>query len=136
MSDQQPAFLYIDDHPASRKVMRMMLEDVLGYENLTLLENSQDLLPWLEALDQTFDVIFLDLHLGPLDGFEICRLLKSDPRFKDSQIIALTASMMPDELNTVREVGFDGLISKPINHQIFGSHIERLLAGESVWEIE
>jgi hypothetical protein len=41
---------------------------------------------------------------------------------------------MLDELDSVREAGFDGLISKPLDPGSFGDYVNRILAGEAVWE--
>jgi CheY-like chemotaxis protein len=136
MADQQPAFLYIEDHPASRMVMQLIVNDVLGYENLTMLEDSRDLLARLDAIGTIFDVIFLDLHVNPLDGYAVYKLLRQQAKFAQTRIIALTASILPDELHSVREAGFDGLIIKPLNPETFLDYVNRILVGESVWEAE
>jgi CheY-like chemotaxis protein len=136
MADQQPAFLYVEDHPASRLVMQLVLKELLGYEDLTMLDDSRDLLQRLEASGKTFDVIFLDLHVDPLDGYAVLKLLRQHEKFAASKIVVLTASMMLDELDQVRAAGFDGLISKPINLDSFGDFVKRILAGEDVWETD
>ncbi len=136
MMADQPAFLYIEDHPASRLVMQLVLKELLGFEDLTMLEDSRDIVRRLEASGKTFDVIFLDLHVDPLDGFEVLKLLRQHEQFAPSKIVVLTASMMLDELDTVRKAGFDGLISKPISLDTFGDYVNRILAGGSVWEAD
>ncbi|MBN1564780.1 MAG: response regulator [Anaerolineae bacterium] len=132
MADQDLSFLYIEDHPASRRVMQLLL-DVMGYSNLTLIEHTQDIIAQLEQTKKDFDVIFLDLHLSPLDGFEVQKLLRAHNRFGQAKIVALTASVMPNELHTVRQ-NFDGLIAKPLNYDTFFGYVTRILAGEPVWE--
>ena len=134
MADRQPAFLYIEDHPASRMVMQLLLKELLGFEDLTLFEDSRDVVQRLEASGKTFDVVFLDLHVDPLDGVAVLKLLRQHETFASLRVVALTAGMMLDELNTVREAGFDGLISKPINLESFGEYVNQILAGETVWE--
>ena len=134
MADRQPAFVYIEDHPASRLVMQLLLKELLGFEDLTMFEDSRDIVPRLEASGKTFDVIFLDLHVDPLDGFEVLKRLRQHEKFASSKVVVLTASMMLDELDTVREAGFDGLISKPLDPEFFGGYVNRILAGEAVWE--
>jgi CheY-like chemotaxis protein len=131
---QQPAFLYVEDHPASRLVMQLVLKDLLGYEDLTMFEDSRDILQHLEASGKTFDVIFLDLHVDPLDGYEVLKLLRQHEKFAASKVVVLTASMILDEVDQVHAAGFDGLISKPINLDSFGDFVKRILAGEAVWE--
>ncbi len=132
---KKPSFLYIEDHPASRLVMELLLKSVMGNCDLTMLPDSQNLLQRLEEMGKTFDVIFLDLHIAPLDGLEVHALLHEHPQFRDAKIVALTASFLPEEFHKVRGAGFDGLIGKPLNHETFLGYVQQLLRGEMVWEI-
>jgi CheY-like chemotaxis protein len=50
-----------------------------------------------------------------MDGFETTRKLRSDPRFKHTPIIALTALAMPHDRERCLEAGMDEYISKPVN---------------------
>jgi two-component system cell cycle response regulator DivK len=133
MDRSQPAFLYIEDHPASRRVMEMLLVELLGFTNLTMLADSDNLIGWLENLEQDFDIVFLDLHIRPLDGYDILTILRDDPHFQRARFVAMTAGIMPGELVKIREAGFDGLIGKPINHDTFQVALNRLLNGKEVW---
>lgn len=58
-------------------------------------------------------VIFLDLGMPEMDGYEVARTLRSDEAFRDVKIVALTA--WGDELSRVRsrEAGFDLHLTKP-----------------------
>jgi CheY-like chemotaxis protein len=133
--DTKPAFLYVEDHPASRRVMMLMLQEVLGYD-VTILENSAAVMATLEAHQQDFAVIFLDLNVEPVSGMELIAPLKDHPRCTTSRIIALTASITPSDMKDVRAAGFDGLIGKPISPTQFPGQVARLLAGESIWEVD
>jgi CheY-like chemotaxis protein len=132
---QHPTFLYIEDHPASRRVMTLMLEEVMGY-SVTILENSADVAARVEAAPQPFDIIFLDLNVEPIGGLALIAQLRQHPRCASGRFVAVTASIMPSEMNAVRAAGFHGLISKPISPTQFPNQVARVLAGESVWEVE
>ena len=43
-----PVFLYIEDHVASRRIMQILLVEVMGYSQLTMLEDTQDIIADLE----------------------------------------------------------------------------------------
>jgi two-component system, cell cycle response regulator DivK len=131
----QPTFLYIEDHPASRRVMTLMLQEVMGYE-VTILDNSANVMNQLEANQPDFSVIFLDLNVEPIGGIDLVPQLKAHPRCAATRIIALTASISPADMKNVRAAGFDGLIGKPISPTRFPNQIARLLAGESIWEVD
>src|SRR5690349_6395701 len=95
---RNPAFLYIEDEPFSRTVMQMILVRGLGYKNLHIFNDSAQLIERVEGLPQKPDVIFLDIHLKPHDGFEILSMLRQHPAYSDTRIIAVTASVMNEEV--------------------------------------
>ncbi len=130
----QPQILYIEDHPASRRVMQLLLLDLLDYTELTLLEDTQSVIQRLEMSGKAFDIIFLDLNLRPHDGYATCTLLRAHSQFGHARIICLTAEASPTEMRKMRDTGFDGMIGKPLSHTTFPEQIERILAGEAVWE--
>lgn len=128
------AFLYIEDDDLSREIMQMLLSS-LGYTELTSYEDSHHFLARIEALKHTPTVIFLDIHVKPHDGFEMLQMLRQHPRFSGQKVIALTASVMNEEVAKLRQAGFDGAIGKPLDFDEFPSLLERILADEMVWYI-
>ena len=129
-----PTFLYIEDHPASRRIMQILLVDVMGYTELTMVEDTDELTRKLESMGKSFDVIFLDINLKPLDGYAACTLLRANEHFRKARIIGLTANAMPSDMRRMEEIGFDGAIGKPLSHDTFPEQVERILAGQSIWE--
>jgi CheY-like chemotaxis protein len=61
------------------------------------------------------DLILMDVMLPRMDGFEATRKLRSEPEFKYTPIIALTALAMPSDRERCLAAGMDEYISKPIN---------------------
>ena len=59
------------------------------------------------------DVIFLDLRLPGLDGFEVCRRIKSNPMTEHIKIIAMTGYYEGDVAQRVVELGAALLLQKP-----------------------
>ncbi len=131
---QQAAFLYIEDDPISREVMQLMLQG-LGYSRVTILDSSADFMARIAALPSVPDVIFLDIHIQPHDGFEMLAGLRQHPVFASRSVIAVTASVMNEEVQRLRDAGFDGAIGKPLDFENFAALVERALGGESVWHI-
>jgi two-component system cell cycle response regulator DivK len=131
---QQPMFLYVEDDPLSREIMEMMLRN-LGYTRITLLESSQDVMQRIEELPSVPDVICLDIHMQPHNGFEMLEALRQRPTFASKSIIAVTASVMNEEVERLKAAGFDGAIGKPLDFENFANLIGRVLAGEKVWHI-
>lgn len=125
--------LYVEDDLLSREVMSLLLERVMGVTRLTCFEDSHNFEARLAALPYTPEVFLLDIHMQPLSGFELLKLLRADDRYRGSTIIALTASVMSNEVQELRVAGFDGLISKPINQKLFPQRLSQVLSGEDRW---
>lgn len=71
------------------------------------------------------DALVLDVNLGDIDGFEVCRLLRRDGH--DVPIIFLTARDQPDDLRTGFRQGGDDYLTKPFSLEELGLRIEALL---------
>jgi CheY-like chemotaxis protein len=132
----QPHFLYVENDELSREVMKTLLVRGLGYNHLTMFESSADFAERLAHLGQVPDVIFLDIHMEPIDGFSMLKLIRHHIDFNAIPVVALTASVMNEEIRHLRDAGFDGVIAKPINYDTFPGALRRLLSGQQVWNIK
>jgi len=133
MSD--PVFVYVDDDPSSRKIVELMLTRLLNFQFVTVYEDSADLPTRLATLSPAPNVFFLDIQMQPLDGFQVLAQLRADPRYAHTTIIAMTANVMAHDVEKLRQVGFDGLIGKPLVKDSFPDLVARILQGQSVWYI-
>lgn len=135
MSTPQPNFLYVEDDMRSRKVVELLLGRVMGLKNITIFEDSANFMERVKALPVVPDVIFLDVQITPHDGYAMINMLRSDPAYQDATIIAMTANVMSHDVEQLQQVGFSGLIGKPVLKENFPDLVKKLLAGESVWYI-
>src|SRR5258708_5592819 len=129
------SYLYVEDDNLSREVMHMIMSNALGISNLTIFEDSTDFMARLKRLAKKPNVVLLDIHMKPLDGFQLIELLRADPDYQSTRIIALTASVMNEEVQKLRQSGFDGAIAKPLSIQTFPALMTRIIRGEAVWHI-
>jgi len=129
-----PVFLYVEDDPFSREAMQMLLISMQGYEKLTIFENSREFAPRVQALSEPANVILLDIHMEPLDGYEMSKLLRMMPGYENARIIAITADVTTVNVHTLKKAGFDGLIYKPIDPESFPDKLQSILNGKKVWE--
>jgi two-component system sensor histidine kinase BarA len=130
-----PAVLYVEDDPRSRKVMRMLLGAEMQLEHVTIFEDSADFVQRLQSIQPQPDIILLDIHVKPYTGFEMLAMVRQLPGFQNTPVIALTASVMNEEVQHLRDSGFQGVIAKPVDIDTFPKLVNRILDGEIIWRI-
>ena len=120
---KQPDILIVDDSEANLTTLEAYLV-TLGFFPRKAREGSEAL---KEVAESTPDIIFLDLMMPGMDGFEVTRRLKSDPKTFKIPVVAVSA--YNDRENNVKaiEAGVDGFITKPIDEPILKAHINNLL---------
>lgn len=133
MSVDYPTFLYVENDMQCRHVVKVLLTEVMGFTNLIMFENSDYFLKQIRQLPTLPHIIFLDIQMQPHDGYEMLKMLQSEPDLQSIPVIAMTASVMTSEIDNLRKAGFSGLIGKPINRTHFPQLVNQILAGESVW---
>jgi CheY-like chemotaxis protein len=131
----QYTYLYVEDDPLSQEIMQMITTHGMGVQTLTTFSDSHRFIERVWALPQKPDIFLLDIHVKPIDGFEMLRLLRAERDFYDAKIIALTASVMNEEVANLQTSGFDGAIAKPLSLHTFPSLIQKIVSGERVWHI-
>jgi len=101
--------LVVDDEPDILKVIAVRLK-AQGYEILTAVDGK-------EALDliqqQRPDLVLLDLRLPVMDGYEVCRRMKSDDDLKDIPVIILTATVPEKLAQKMEELKANDYMTKP-----------------------
>ena len=133
---EDTAFLYVEDDAPSRQVMNLVMKRIMQVPHLATFQDSIDFIARLKALDPPPTVFLLDIHIQPHDGFAMLQMIRQEPQFATAKIIALTASVMNEEVAQLRVSGFDGAISKPLNVSVFPELIRQIVAGEAVWFIQ
>jgi CheY-like chemotaxis protein len=128
-------YLYVEDDPLSREALTIIFTRVMRVRQLIVLENSLNFMDRIKALPEIPDLIMLDIHVKPLNGFQLLNLLRADPDYQHCRIIAITASVMNEEVDLLQQSGFDGAIGKPLDVSIFPDLITRIMANETIWHI-
>lgn len=135
MGPQQPALIYVEDDEASIVVMKMIVERIMKLQTLHVLQNGANFMEQVRQLCAKPDIFLFDIQMKPYDGFELLSMLRNDPEFSGSKVVALTASVMSEEVASLKQHGFDGAIAKPLNIEAFPDLIARIMDGESIWYI-
>ena len=112
-----------------------MITSDLELPHVKIFEDSTDFLARASALDPKPDLIFLDIHMKPYTGFEMLAMLRQSGAFVGIPVVAMTASVMNEEIQQLRTAGFDGCVAKPIDFDSFPEILNRIMSGEKVWRI-
>lgn len=106
--------LVAEDNPVNQKLILYILHK-MGYTP-SLVKNGQDVLKIIET--QSFDIIFMDIQMPIMDGFEASRrILECYPEEKRPKIIAMTAFGLKEDREKCLAIGMDDYVSKPISAQ-------------------
>lgn len=135
MNLTEKTFLYVEDDPLSREALKVLFTRVMGVKQFDVFEDSRNFMARVNDLPAVPDLILLDIHVAPYDGFEMLTMLRATPVFQTVPVVALTASVMNEEVALLKQKGFDGVMGKPIDVRIFPQLIERVLQGEAIWHI-
>jgi len=82
------------------------------------------------ASKKSYDIIFMDLHMPGLDGYETAKKIRENSPGKQAVIIALTANALPQEKEKAIKSGMNGVLIKPINDAILQKVINQWVLKE------
>jgi two-component system, cell cycle response regulator DivK len=116
--------LIVEDNEKNRKLVRDILQ-VKGYQT-TESETAEEGIKL--AVDKAPALILMDIQLPGIDGITALKQLRADPKTKNIPAIAITASAMTHNRQTMLAEGFDGYQTKPISVKDFLGEVERVLA--------
>jgi serine phosphatase RsbU (regulator of sigma subunit)/ActR/RegA family two-component response regulator len=113
-----------EDSPTQLMRLRHVLEKH-GYVVITAASNGREA---LDALSTRIpSLVITDIVMPEMDGYELCRRIKKDPKFKDIPVILLTALSDPVDILHGLECGADNFIVKPYDEQLLFSRIHFVL---------
>ena len=124
-----PHALIVDDNANGAEVLAGLLAEQ-GISHTAVLDPTR-VSAELQKLPKV-DVIFLDLEMPKIDGFQLLSTLRQQLG-KSVPIITYTVHL--SEMDTARKMGFDGFLGKPVDADRFPELIKRILNGKSVWEL-
>ncbi len=120
---ERARILVVDDTPANAKLLSDLIEHH-GYE-ATMAASGPEA---IAALRQgAYDLILLDIVMPGMDGYEVCRLVRQEPRWEALPIVMVTALDAKEERVKGLEAGADEFLSKPINQPELIARVRSLL---------
>jgi two-component system, cell cycle response regulator DivK len=113
--------LIVDDNEQNAKLAR----DVLRAAGVMTIEVDSGAEALRRASVDRPDVILLDIRLPDMDGPDVARRLKGDPRTAHIPVVAMTSLALGDGGAWFLEAGFDGYLEKPIDVHEFPDEVRR-----------
>jgi len=123
-STDKAIILVIDDTPDNLVIMSNLLED----KYIVKVANRGEKGLKIARSNSPPDLILLDIMMPEMDGYEVCELLKADPKTADIPIIFLTAKNEVDDEISGFTLGAVDYITKPIQAEVTLARIKRHLA--------
>ncbi|MBI3028106.1 MAG: response regulator [Candidatus Rokubacteria bacterium] len=121
--------LIVDDEPPIVELVRFTLED----EHVRVLEAGDGLEALAVAFAERPDLIFLDVQLPRLNGFEVCRRLRLEAGLEKTRIVMLTAAGQAQDLARGRAAGADLYLTKPFSPLRLLTLVSSLLPEVPLW---
>ncbi len=115
--------LIVEDNDKNMKLVRDILqhhghrtlEAVTGEEGVRL------------AVEQRPDLVLMDIQLPDINGIEALARIRARPELDAVPVLAVSASVMPDEQRRIVDSGFDAYLTKPISLKPFVATVQRFL---------
>jgi len=116
--------LIVDDEPSIRETISFILE-MEGFRVATADDGDQA----LESVRRLRPpVVLLDAMMPKRDGYDVCRIVKSDPALATTHIVMLTAMGQKRDRDRALEAGADHFVTKPFDEAELLSLLRRLTA--------
>ena len=113
--------LIVEDNEKNMKLVRDVLQ-FKGFETIEAMTGEDGV---RLAIERKPDVVLMDIQLPDIDGITALGRIRADPAMQRIPVIAVSASVMPDEQQRIVASGFDAYVTKPINVNDFLATVER-----------
>jgi two-component system cell cycle response regulator DivK len=115
--------LIVEDNEKNMKLVRDILQHK-GYQTLEAATGEDGV---RLATEHQPDLILMDIQLPDIDGITALRRIRENQALDRIPVLAVSASVMPDEQQQIVSSGFDAYLTKPISLKPFMATVERFL---------
>ena len=115
--------LIVEDNEKNMKLVRDILQ-FRGYKTLEAATGAEGV---RLAREQQPDLILMDIQLPDIDGIAALREIRKDAALDATPVLAVSASVMPEDQHKIVSSGFDAFLTKPISLKPFLATVERFL---------
>jgi DNA-binding response OmpR family regulator len=118
--------LIVDDEPLIRTLLEETLED-FEEEGVELLTAGNGQEGWQVIQEERPEMVFLDVMMPKMSGYQVCQKVKQTPELKNIYIIMLTAKGQEVDRQKGSEVGADEYVTKPFDPDYIVERAEKVL---------
>jgi PAS domain S-box-containing protein len=121
--------LIVDDNESTRQILHHLAE-AWGLADQRAAGGREALAMLAQAAGrgQPFDAVIVDAQMPEMDGFELARAIKSDPRLQAPKLVMLTSLDRRDDTDLLREAGVDAHLTKPLKQSALCACLPGVLA--------
>ena len=125
LTDNQLRVLIVDDEPG---VTEWLAEEIrLEYPDCRVLQAHDGFAAGELVASERPSVIILDLRMPGMDGYEVCRRIKSRPETAQAKVIAITAYPSEESEQRILEQGADICLTKPFDIQDLLGELKKVI---------
>lgn len=114
--------LVVDDEPVNVELLKGLLSKKYIVDSVS---NGKEAL--IKVKDFSPDLILLDVLMPEMDGYEVCKQVKSDPKTRSIPIVMITCLTEREDKINALESGADDFLSKPVDWVELGARVKSLL---------
>jgi len=130
MFPQDTKFLVVDDFATMRKIIKKVLNE-LGYTNVEESDDGKNALPMIQACHDAgkpYQFIISDWNMPGMQGIDLLKACKADPRFKAVPFMLVTAESEQKHILEAAKAGVSDYVVKPFNAATLKQKMERVYA--------
>ena len=117
--------LIVEDHPANRLLVVKILGQIGFTADVDVAVNGLEAVKIVSK--SPYDLIFMDLQMPAMDGYEAMRKIRSNDAIIQPRIIVVSANVQPEDISNSYSAGADGFLPKPIDREAMVGIVNALL---------
>jgi DNA-binding NtrC family response regulator len=124
----------IDDDAGDREVFANAIAAISAEFHVILIENATECIKMIRDREIVPDVIFLDLNMPGVNGYQFLVYLKGQIRYRSVPVIVYSTTSDPEEAKRTRKLGAATFFEKPIRYSDLCLSLSMLLSDERIFQ--